>query len=62
MVQLLPGTQSTGSQAQEDGADKFAKWSSIDWFQLVIRTVSQVVCVESGSRKADTFSRLVIVN
>jgi hypothetical protein len=57
-----PGAQSSGSQSQKDGTDQFAERRRIDWLQLVLIAVSQIMSVQGGTWQTHTFGRLVIIN
>lgn len=56
-----PGAEAAGTQAHEDGADELAEGGGVDWLQLLLLAVQQVVAVERAPRQAHALRRLVVV-
>lgn len=62
MVLGIPSrTEPPRPKAQKHGPDQFAERRCVDWVQLVLLAVSQVMVVQCTPREADTLCGLVII-
>lgn len=56
----LPGTETSGSQAEEHRSDEFTKAGWVHGVKLVFPAVVHVVTIQGGPRQADPLSSIIV--
>lgn len=58
---FVPGAESAGPQAHEDGADELAERGCIDRIQFLFLTVPQVMVIQGAPGQAHPLRCLIVV-
>lgn len=56
-----PGAETACPQPHEHRADEFAERGGVDWIQLLLVAVTQVVVIEGAAGQTHSFRRLIVI-